>query len=208
MNGLFGRGRSETRFAEGLSDEDLLQRCADRHEAAWVELHRRYHGLVWSIARSFFRGDHATAEDVACAAWAKLVVECGSDIRSLGAWLHRVTYNEAVNVWRKRQRIVVSQAVADIADTRAAEPDEAALDAEVRGVVAAAFARLSPDCRRLLRILVVDDSGSYEEKAALLGCPRGSLGPRRARCLRRLARLIESEMALMSRSQRPIRRSS
>ena len=188
--------------ASELADDELLRRCARGDEAAWVEMHRRYERLVWSIARSFFRRDHATAEDVACAVWAKLVTECGSGIRHIGGWLHRVTYNEAVSAWRARRRVVVSDAFTDGCDPASVAPDEAVIEAEARAAVVSAFLRLPNESQNLLRVLVLDDVGTYADKAAVLGCPRGSLGPRRARSLEHLARLVESELALMSRTYR------
>jgi RNA polymerase sigma factor (sigma-70 family) len=49
-----------------------------------------------------------------------------------------------------------------------------------------AFADLGPDCRQLLRLALADPPLSYDEIAAALGRPRGSLGPSRRRCLEQL----------------------
>ena len=47
------------------------------------------------------------------------------------------------------------------------------------------------ECQHLLRLLLVDPPLSYDEIAAAVGRPRGSLGPTRRRCLTQLRSLLE-----------------
>ncbi len=65
------------------------------------------------------------------------------------------------------------------------------LQAEEQSVLAAAFGRLAERCQRLLRLLMVDPPPHYEEVAAALAIPIGSVGPTRARCLERLTREVK-----------------
>jgi DNA-directed RNA polymerase specialized sigma24 family protein len=51
-----------------------------------------------------------------------------------------------------------------------------------------AYAKLPERCQRLLRLVAT--SASYEEVAAALDMPIGSIGPTRARCLERLKRSL------------------
>jgi DNA-directed RNA polymerase specialized sigma24 family protein len=49
-----------------------------------------------------------------------------------------------------------------------------------------AFSQLPARCRELLRILMASPPPSYAEVAAAMDLPVGSIGPTRARCLKRL----------------------
>ena len=56
----------------------------------------------------------------------------------------------------------------------------------------AAVASLDERCRRLLILLFYrSDTAPYAEVAALLGINEGSIGPTRARCLRKLRDLLD-----------------
>ena len=67
------------------------------------------------------------------------------------------------------------------------------LTAERDSALWQAFGGLSERCQTLLRILVSDPPPSYDEIAAALDMPIGSIGPTRARCLERLRGLAEGE---------------
>jgi DNA-directed RNA polymerase specialized sigma24 family protein len=54
--------------------------------------------------------------------------------------------------------------------------------------VAKALDGITPECRELLRLLSADPQLGYTEIAQILGWPIGSIGPKRARCLKQLAR--------------------
>ena len=75
-----------------------------------------------------------------------------------------------------------------VADPTAAPVDEGMLLEELRWAVRAAFARLAPQCRRLLALLVSDPPLPYVRIAEILDVPIGGLGPTRARCLEKLRR--------------------
>jgi DNA-directed RNA polymerase specialized sigma24 family protein len=53
-----------------------------------------------------------------------------------------------------------------------------------------AFGRLGPRCQRLLRLMMADPPPSYDEIAAALDMPVGSIGPTRGRCLEQLRHLL------------------
>jgi DNA-directed RNA polymerase specialized sigma24 family protein len=65
------------------------------------------------------------------------------------------------------------------------------LASEQHSILWQAFAALPPSCQRLLRVLMADPPPSYQEAAAALGMPIGSIGPTRGRCLDRLRRLAD-----------------
>lgn len=58
--------------------------------------------------------------------------------------------------------------------------------AERRAALRAAFARLPPDCRRLVAMLIEDPPVPYAEIGARLSIPVESIGPARRRCVEKL----------------------
>jgi RNA polymerase sigma factor (sigma-70 family) len=74
----------------------------------------------------------------------------------------------------------------------AASPEEAALALERQHLVRQCLQHLSPSCQELLALLYAEEPPcSYVEVAQRLGVPLGSIGPRRARCLEHLKKLLE-----------------
>jgi DNA-directed RNA polymerase specialized sigma24 family protein len=55
--------------------------------------------------------------------------------------------------------------------------------------------RLPERCRELLRIVAMVDRPDYDDVAAALGMPRGSIGPTRGRCLSKLRAMLIADPA-------------
>jgi RNA polymerase sigma factor (sigma-70 family) len=169
---------------------DLVVAAGTGDQRAWAALVARYAGLVWHIALGY-RLTATDAADVSQAVWLR-AVEHLRDVRNpehFGSWLATVARREALHFLRTRGREVpndLTELLADLADPVSADTDEAVLAAELRDLVRAAFASLSPACQRLLRLLLRDPPVPYAEISASTGIPVGSIGPSRQRCLRRL----------------------
>jgi RNA polymerase sigma factor (sigma-70 family) len=167
--------------------ERLVCAAADGDDAAWCELVERFGGLVWSVARGH-RLSSADAADVVQCTWLKLVQHLG-DLRNpaaVGGWLATTARRECVRVLHaSKQQIPCGDDLLE----RAA--DEQPLDAELLrrerdAVLWRAVDALRPEDQALVRMLAADPPPSYSEIGAALGMPTGSIGPTRARCLRRL----------------------
>ncbi len=173
----------------------LLARARDGDQAAWNTLVEQYTGLMWSVARAF-RLDTATAGDAIQTTWLRLVEHLDriQDPERLGGWLATTVRRECLQVLRRntRERIAPGGDVGlDAIDTEA-EPLDAALLADERDAALWRAFRDIPDrCQRLLRVLIATPPPSYEQVAAALDIPIGSIGPTRARCLARLRTLLE-----------------
>jgi RNA polymerase sigma factor (sigma-70 family) len=168
-----------------------LRGSGEAARAAWSVLVRRHSARMYAVARSFGL-DPQTAEDLAQTAWLRLLDRAGQlrDPEAVGAWLCMIVRNEARRITARRRELPVA-APLDPATAQAdplADPDGRLLrDERVRGV-RLAFARLGEECQRLLRLLLIEPPLSYDELAAAVGRPRGSLGPSRRRCLDQLRR--------------------
>jgi RNA polymerase sigma factor (sigma-70 family) len=174
---------------------ECLRDAAAGDSAAWDALVEQYGGLVWSVARAH-RLSTPDAADVSQTTWLRLVEHLGSikQPERLGAWLATTARREALAVIRRKGRQIPMEDTAELAQAIFDEPaaDGPLLQAEEHSVLAIALGRLAERCQRLLRLLMVDPPPHYEDVAAALGIPIGSIGPTRARCLERLKHEVKS----------------
>jgi RNA polymerase sigma factor (sigma-70 family) len=163
----------------------LVARAASGDQAAWDKLVERYAGLVWSVIRGHGMYGEAAA-DVSQTAWLRLVEHLGRlrEPERVGAWLATTARHECLRVLRKAGRQVLVSDVPEAPDDNpVADVDAGLLAGERREAVLAALAAVPPRCQQLLRLLLVDPALSYDEISEILGIPKGSIGPTRARCL-------------------------
>jgi len=181
---------------------ELVRAAARGDQASWEALIARYSGLIWSVARGY-RLSQADTADVFQTTWLRLAEHLGQikDPERVGAWLATTAGRECLRVARSGSRVVpASEAtLVGLGQVDCYSPEQAALDSEQARLDAdqartlwRAFGELPERCRQLLRILIASPAPSYAEVAAALSMPVGSIGPTRARCLRRLRQLLEA----------------
>lgn len=167
---------------------ELVERAAAGDDTAWRTLVERFGATVWSITRAhnLFGSD---AADVSQTVWLRLVDNLGRlrEPDRVGAWLAATTRHECIRVSSLRRRSVPmgEPEVFDRLDPVANDDPAEGLarqdrDAAVRAVMATMPAR----SQTLLSMLMSDPPMPYEQVAAGLGIPIGSIGPTRQRCLR------------------------
>jgi RNA polymerase sigma factor (sigma-70 family) len=173
-------------------DAELVAALADpaTRDAAWAALVDAYSPRLYAVARSF-RLDERTAEDLVQVAWLRLMERSQQlrDAGALGAWLCTIVRNEATRLTTRRREI---PSPLDLEGRPSlADPVDGRLLADERALtLRSAFGRLGDECQRLLRLLLVEPPMPYDDIAAAVGRPRGSLGPTRRRCLDALRRLL------------------
>lgn len=174
---------------------DLLARCREGDERAWNQLVDRYEGLVWSVAVQIGL-DRDDASDVFQYVWMELHRSLARlrDAESLPKWLMVATRRQAYKVSTRRRRLGLTldgESPPDLLDP-ARLPDDRVEDLETRRRLEEALARMKPADAELLRLLFLDSAQpSYEEISRRTGLAVGSIGPIRARCLKRLRALME-----------------
>jgi RNA polymerase sigma factor (sigma-70 family) len=178
---------------ELTSVSHLVTRAREGDQAAWDDLVTRYLGMVHAICKGY-RLCSDDAADVNQVVWLRLVEHLGR-IRvpdAVGGWLAATTRNECLRVLRSSGRLVLTDDEADLdhLDVRDAGIDAGLLVYERDRALMAAFSCLGERCQRLLRLLMADPAPSYDEVAAALDMPVGSIGPTRGRCLEQLRHLL------------------
>jgi RNA polymerase sigma factor (sigma-70 family) len=165
---------------------DLLQACLAGDQFAWDLLVERYSRLVFSIARKSGL-DEDDAADVAQDVFTIVLrrLESLQQADRFSAWLITTTHREAWR-FRKLRRTVPDSLPEDTIDE---DPpiDTLVVDWEHAALTHQALAQLGDQCRDLLDLLFLrDERPRYEAIAGELGISVGSIGPIRARCLKRL----------------------
>ena len=178
---------------------DMIRAGGEAREAAWSDMLRRHTPKMYGVARSFDI-DQATAEDLVQTAWLRFLERSDQlrDTSSVGPWLCMIVRNEGRRLVTRRRTVPVG----DGWEARPADSPPAAeglIKAEQAVALRSAFSRLGEDCRRLLTLMLVDPQMSYDEIAAALDRPRGSLGPTRQRCLEQLRRLLPDGLEIGDR---------
>jgi RNA polymerase sigma factor (sigma-70 family) len=177
----------------------MIRAGGEAREAAWADMLRRHTPKMYGVARSFDI-DQATAEDLVQTAWLRFLERSDQlrDTSSVGPWLCMIVRNEGRRLVTRRRTVPVG----DGWESRPADSPPAAeglIKAEQAVALRSAFARLGDDCRQLLTLMMVDPPMSYDEIAAAVDRPRGSLGPTRQRCLEQLRRLLPDGLEIGDR---------
>jgi len=163
-----------------LTDKQFEALCAG-DEGAWRSVIDRHGSLVMLAARRV-RLSPAQCEDVFQNTFASAYESIASlrDPDRLASWLYSIAHRFALAVIR-RQRPEVPVNLGHAALTRL----------EDARILRAAMVHLEARCRDLVTALYLEDPGpSYEEISRRFDMPMGSIGPTRARCLRKLRKLM------------------
>ena len=182
------------------TDKELLIACRKGDESSWEALVDRYQRLIYTIPRrAGLNQDQASEvfQDVFVT-----LVEKIDDINEpdrLHAWLVTAARRKTWRLVTKERSLrgIDSEqddeedGLAGIVDDNPL-PDEVLLRLEEQHRVRTAVAELDERCQKLLTMLYYQtEPPSYAEIAETFGTPEGSIGPTRARCLKKLLRLLE-----------------
>jgi len=201
-------------MVEDPTDQDLVERVQRGDKTAFDLLVRKYQHRVVKLVMRYLR-DPADAEDVAQEAFIK-AYRALPQFRGESAfytWLYRIAINTAKNAAVSRSRSPVEYDL-DLQDSdesyevqaRMADhdtPEALALAEEIRAVVAQAIDSLPEELRTAI-VLRELDGQSYEDIAATMDCPVGTVRSRifRAREVidRRLLQVFEGGLGRVEES--------
>lgn len=187
--------RSETKASS--PDEQLVHNCLAGSQDDWSALVDKYRNLVFSIPirQGLSRDDASEIFQQVCL---KLVSELPRlrEVRSLAAWLIRVTTHECFHWLRQRDRHLPLNLtpVAEEATSADAISESTLTELQREQTLREAVTGLADRCQRLIRLLFFTaPAPSYEEVARILTVAKGSIGFIRMRCLERLRRHLEEK---------------
>jgi RNA polymerase sigma-70 factor (ECF subfamily) len=187
-----------------LEDGELARRCASGDEEAWKSLVGRFQRKVWNVAFQF-TGRADEAEELTQEIFLHLLsaLRTFDASGSLPAWLQRVARNYAIDHYRRRRRersMVASgeeseELVAAARDPKGSNDPHRALEEKDLAVWLRGFIdRLPPELGQA--VILRDLQGmSYEEMAAMLQIPLGTVKSRINRGRLELAKLLKRRRA-------------
>jgi RNA polymerase sigma factor (sigma-70 family) len=184
------------------SDEQLVAACRRGEGGAWEALVNRYQRLIYAIPRRAGLDEDAAAE-VFQEVFTTLVENIDSieQPSRLQAWLVTTAKRKS---WRTISRARAARPFATNDDGGEGEmyeladehllPDEVLVRLEQQHLVRAALPELGERCQQLLTMLFYQaEPPPYSEIAAALGTSEGSIGPTRARCLKKLLEALKQK---------------
>lgn len=182
-----------------LSDERLLEACRRGDESAWESLVERYQRLIYAIPRRAGLDKDQSADvfqEVFTTLFEKL--DAIEQPERLQAWLVTTARRKTWRLISRENRLQnparddeESETELDKLPDEALLPDEVLIGLEEQHKVRTALAALDERCRKLLTMLFYEaETPPYAEIAAAIGTTEGSIGPTRARCLKKLMRQL------------------
>jgi RNA polymerase sigma-70 factor, ECF subfamily len=187
-----------------LEDGELARRCASGDEEAWKVLVDRFKRKVWNVSFQF-TGRADEAEELSQEIFLHLLsaLRTFDASGSLPAWLQRVARNFAIDHYRRRRRersLVVDgeeseEMVATARDPKIAnDPQRALEEKDLAGWLRRVIDRLPSELGQA--VILRDLQGmSYEEMAAILAIPLGTVKSRINRGRLELAKLLKRRRA-------------
>ena len=192
---------SKPAYDSETADAALVRACQRGDAVAWETLVNRYQRLIYAIPRRAGLDDDQCA-DVFQRTFAILVeyLDRLDQPERVRAWLVTTARREAQRMRQKASRTqpLIGESPDAEGDSPAEPrdpsplPDEVAAELEEQHLVRAALTKLDDRCRQLLTLLFYQPEPlPYDQVAATVGVPLGSIGPTRARCLQKLGRLLK-----------------
>jgi RNA polymerase sigma factor (sigma-70 family) len=170
---------------------DLLRTAVGGNPAAWEQIVRRYEPAVAAMITNY-RLQEADARDAAQRTWLRML-ESHHQIRepeALGGWLKTTARRECLRILAEQKRIDPLPEGAECVDT-AVDVERSVVDVDQARHLRGLLASLPTRSFALISSLFQDDPPAYAQLAAATGIPVGSIGPTRARALRKLRRMVE-----------------
>jgi len=180
------------------TDRELLIACREGDESAWEVLVERYQRLIYAIPRRAGLNEDQASE-VFQEVFSTLLQKL-NDITEpdrLHAWLVTTARRKTWRLMSKERRLRPStdeerdEELTAVVDN-APLPDETLVRLEEQHRIRTALLALDERCQKLLTLLYYrPDPPSYAAIAEAFGTSEGSIGPTRARCLKKMLQLLK-----------------
>ena len=173
------------------NESALIQSCLAGNQTAWDEFVEQYGRLVYSIPRRYGLGTE-DCEEVFQNVFAITYRQLSSlrNSKAVIGWLATIAHRETLRLLR--QTHPQDELDEKIEDSQA-PPIEQVQRWERQHYLRQALGKLEATCRELLTILFLRDPPPvYEDIAKQLKLSVGSIGPYRARCMKKLESVLAS----------------
>lgn len=190
------------RSAGILSDEEIVHRVLAGETALFEVIMRRYNQRLYRAARAITRND-SQAEEIMQSAYVRAYehLDQFAGRASFGAWLTRITVNEALARVRDAHRFSETEGEGDPMDRFASpsrDPEQTAANNELSRLLESLIEAL-PDGNRSVFVLREVEGMSTSEAAAALDISEESV---RVRLFRARATLRDALASIATREQR------
>ena len=178
---------SKSGAVEPIGDMVELARLGD--DDAWRALIDRCAPLIRSVGHGY-RLTGSDVDDVTQIVWLRLF-ENLNRIRTpqaVPAWIITTARRECLRLVRRQSQFIPTTSMDEQNDRESHDIDADVLRAELAQALWDGLAELTPIQRDLFLLLADEQPHSYREIGSLLAMPIGSIGPTRARGLKRLRR--------------------
>jgi RNA polymerase sigma factor (sigma-70 family) len=177
--------------------DDLVDGLITGDEQAWRRFVAEYGGVIYAVATGFGFSE-ADRDDLfqnTCLT-AVRSIHTLRDSSRLSSWIYSVAYRLAIDTRRRQRGISLEDLAGESHELPGMTVDPTITEALQRIEEAAqlhdALERLDPRCRRLLKALYLEEpQPGYAEISKRERMPIGSIGPTRARCLKKIRKLLE-----------------
>jgi RNA polymerase sigma factor (sigma-70 family) len=147
----------------------------------------RLYSPLFYFARTHFRLDEKTAEDLAQNAFVKLCQKI-SEVQHIQSWTYRVMRNLCIDHLRKKTPVLM----AELPEVLYHEKDNALDRQELFFLVRQSLNALSSHCRDLLRLRFFE-SESQKDIGVTLDQPYNQIPMQQSRCLKKMKEILEKE---------------
>ncbi len=180
------------------SDAELVKSCRRGDESAWNALVDRYQRLIFAIPRRAGLSESQSADvlqEVFLTLFEKLdEIEQPERIRS---WLVTTAKFKTWGLVRSEKGFYSSESEEEMELEMANLPDNLPLaddkliELEEQHLIRTALKELEEKCRKILAMIyLTEPSASYAEVAKAIGVGATSISPLRARCLKKLEKIL------------------
>ena len=182
----------------GTDISELVDGARGGDQGCWSELVERHQPIIDAVTRRYRLG-REDAADVSQTVWLQLTshLDAIREPRALPGWIKVTAEREAFRMIRVGRRTTSLEPIAAFYEAQSStsdlrfssvidEVDTDLLRSEEQAAVREGLAALKPNQRELLLMLVAEPAVPYAQISDELGVPIGSIGPTRARCLRKL----------------------